>query len=240
MFPYWYILTWTFKELINSLFFPRLPRKWTLMPCLIIFFFFSLSLRNAQGWTEPVSCTDHTSAHILNKPGSQEGEAVPYISPCLQPQALQEHQIRLCCSTQHPILSWKPISTTSSSAADGTRLPWARLFLLGRGQDSTTVSSEQLEKGKQRTGKQHLLLQPCLILCSRTKPLDTPIWTAQCAARTLKAFMSQSWNQKLQCVLIQLLTSVSLKAVTGHVFILSELYISAPITSNLSWGSPDK
>lgn len=108
------------------------------------------------------------------------------------------------------------------------------------GKTAQPVSSEQLEKGKQRTGKQHLLLQPCLILCSRTKPLDTPIWPAQCAARTLKAFMSQSWNQKLQCVLIQLLTSVSLKAVTGHVFILSELYISAPITSNLSWGSPDK
>lgn len=113
---------------------------------LLLFF----SLRNAQGWTEPVSCTDHTSAHILNKPGSQEGEAVPYISPCLQPQAVQEHQIRLTCSAQHPMLHENQISTTSSSAADGTRLPWARLFILGPGQASITVSPVQLEKGKQR------------------------------------------------------------------------------------------
>lgn len=170
----------------------ELLRRW-----LIVFFFFSpdspgneqwchvwsyisfFSLRSARGWTAPVSCTDHTSAHIQNKPGSQEGEAAPYISPCLQPQAVQKHQIRLSCSAQRPMPHENQTSTTSSSAADGTKLPWAHPFLLGPGQASITSVISTAGKGDPKTTeKQHLLLQPCLILCSRTKPLDTPIWPA--------------------------------------------------------------
>lgn len=177
MFPYWYIFTWTFKEVINSLFFfsPDSPgnEQWCHVWSYISFF----SLRSARGWTAPVSCTDHTSAHIQNKPGSQEGEAAPYISPCLQPQAVQKHQIRLSCSAQRPMPHENQTSTTSSSAADGTKLPWAHPFLLGPGQASITSVISTAGKGDPKTTeKQHLLLQPCLILCSRTKPLDTPVW----------------------------------------------------------------
>lgn len=108
MFPYWYIFTWTFKEVINSLFFfsPRLPRKWTVMPCLIIYFFFlSEKCTGLNG-----ACQLHWS-HICSHPEQawqpgRGGCSLHFSLPSASSSAKAPDQAELLSSASHA--SWKP------------------------------------------------------------------------------------------------------------------------------------
>jgi len=88
--------------------------------------------------------------------------------------------------------------------------------------------------------EQSLPSKRCLVLYSgnKNKLLETLVRQVQHGAMTSEVFMSQSLNQKYQCVFPEVFTYVCLKAVTGYISVPLELYSLSPITCNLNRGNP--